>query len=65
MPKVKTHKGASKRFRKTKTGKLMHRASGQDHFNSRETGEVTMNKRRDSGLHSTHKKNITQLVPYK
>lgn len=65
MPKVKTHKGAAKRFRKTKTGKLLHRASGQDHFNSRERGETTMNKRRDSSLHSTHHKNITQLVPYK
>lgn len=65
MPKVKTHKGAAKRFRKTKSGKLMHRASGQDHFNSRETGETTMGKRRDSALHSTHKKNISQLVPYK
>jgi large subunit ribosomal protein L35 len=65
MPKVKTHKGASKRFNKTKTGKLTHRASGQDHFNSRDTGEVTMGKRRDSQLHRTHKKNITQLTPYK
>jgi hypothetical protein len=44
---------------------LMHRASGQDHFNSREKGETTMGKRRDSGLHKTHKKNVTQLVPYK
>ena len=65
MPKVKTHKGATKRFRKTKSGKLLHRTSGQDHFNSREKGETTMNKRRDSALHSTHKKNITQLVPYR
>lgn len=65
MPKVKTHKGAAKRFRKTKSGKLMHRASGQDHFNSRDKGEHTMNKRRDSVLHGTHQKNIVQLVPYK
>jgi large subunit ribosomal protein L35 len=65
MPKVKTHQGTAKRFTKTKTGKILHRASGQDHFNSRDTGENTMGKRRDSALHRTHKKNINQLIPYK
>ena len=65
MPKVKTHQGASKRIRKSKTGKLMQRTSGQDHFNSRDTGEGVMGKRRDSALHGTHKKNIIQLIPYK
>lgn len=48
MPKVKTHKGAAKRLRVTKGGKLMHRTSGQNHFNSRESGKVTKNKRSDS-----------------
>jgi len=64
MPKVKTHKGASKRLRKTKTGKLMHRTSGQDHFNSRESGKVTKNKRRDSSLHASNSK-LRSLIPYK
>ncbi|MDQ3018292.1 MAG: 50S ribosomal protein L35 [bacterium] len=47
MPKSKTHQGASKRLRITKTGKIMHRVSGQDHYNSREMGKTTKNKRRD------------------
>jgi len=64
MPKVKTHKGASKRFRKTKTGKLMHRTAGQDHFNSRESGKTTKNKRRDSSLHQQSQK-ISRRIPYK
>ena len=64
MPKVKTHKGTAKRFRKTKSGKLMHRASGQDHFNSRESGKVTKNKRRDVSLHKSNVR-IHSLVPYK
>lgn len=64
MPKVKTHKGTAKRLRKTSTGKLMHRTAGQGHFNSRETGKVTKNKRRDSSLHSTHDK-LRTLIPYK
>jgi len=65
MPKVKTHQGTAKRIRKTKSGKFSHRASGQDHFNSREKSETTMNKRRDSALHGSHAKNIKQLIPYK
>ena len=64
MPKVKTHKGTAKRFRKTKTGKIMHRASGQDHFNSRDTGKVTKNKRRDVVLHDSNKR-LRTLIPYK
>jgi large subunit ribosomal protein L35 len=47
MPKQKTHKGAQKRFKKTGTGKIVYRKAGQDHFNARESGKTTKNKRRD------------------
>ncbi len=50
MPKMKTHKGASKRFKKTGSGKIVYRKAGQDHFNSRESGKTTKNKRRDMTL---------------
>ncbi len=64
MPKVKTHKGAAKRLRKTKSGKLMHRASGQDHFNSRDRGVTTMGKRRDHELHPATVAAVKKLLPY-
>jgi large subunit ribosomal protein L35 len=64
MPKVKTHQGTAKRIRKTRTGKLISRSSGQDHFNSRESGKVTKNKRRDLVLSKTHNK-LKELIPYK
>jgi large subunit ribosomal protein L35 len=32
MPKMKTHSGASKRFRLTGTGKLMRRRAGRNHL---------------------------------
>ena len=47
MPKMKTYKSASKRFKVTGRGKLLARPGGQDHFNSRESSKVTRNKRRD------------------
>ena len=32
MPKMKSHSGAKKRFRKTSTGKWLHRKSGLRHL---------------------------------
>ena len=63
MPKVKTHKEASKRFRRTSSEKLMHRTSGQDHFNSRETGKVRKHKRNDVTI-SKQASKITVRIPY-
>lgn len=64
MPKLKTHQGAAKRFRKTKTGKIMHRTSGQDHFNTRETGKVGTNKRRDTELSHSNRR-VAKLIVHK
>jgi len=62
--KQKTNKAISKRVQITKTGKLLKRASGQDHFNSRESGKVTRNKRRDRAVPKTLIKNIKSLIPH-
>ena len=43
----KTNKRISKTFWRTGSGKLMRRKAGQAHFNSRQTGNDTKNKRRD------------------
>lgn len=64
MPKIKTHKGATKRFRKTGTGKVMHRKTGQDHFNARESGKTTKGKRRDVSLTGSNP-NIAHLITHK
>jgi len=69
MPKLKTHKTASKRFKisgkKNRAArKLMRRHTGQDHFNSRESGKVGINKRRDEVVRDVDVKNIKRLMPY-
>ena len=53
MAKMKTNKSIAKRFRVTKTGKVIKRRNGQAHFNSRETGNVRRNKRSDFTLSPT------------
>lgn len=64
MPKIKTHKATAKRFKVTRNEKILKRKAGQDHFNSRESGKVTRNKRRDIGISHTEKRVIKQLMPY-
>jgi large subunit ribosomal protein L35 len=64
MPKVKTHKGTAKRIKVSRRGKLLARATGQSHFNSRESGKTTKNKRRDLALPKTSNK-LKALIPYK
>lgn len=61
MPKQKTNKRIAKTFWKTGSGKLMHRKSGQAHFNARESGKTTKNKRRDLVMHKTNLK-IGELI---
>ena len=59
---MKTHKGASKRLHRTGSGKLVFRKAGQDHFNARESGKTTKNKRRDMVLGKANP-NIKYLLP--
>jgi large subunit ribosomal protein L35 len=47
MPKMKTHRGAAKRFRLTRTGKVMRRKATGNHFLMKKSGS---RKRRISGM---------------
>ncbi|MEK7167083.1 MAG: 50S ribosomal protein L35 [Patescibacteria group bacterium] len=53
---MKSQKSITKRLSKTKTGKILHRACGQDHFNAREKGKTTRGKRRDKTLSPAFRK---------
>ena len=64
--KAKTHKATSKRFivKKTKKGvKILKRAEGQDHFNSRESGKTKRNKRSDNTMSKEMRKTILLALP--
>ena len=64
MAKLKTRKSISKRIHKTKSGKLLKRTAGQDHFNSKESGKTKRNKRRDKQVSDSHAKTIRRAMPY-
>jgi len=52
----KTNKRMAKTFWKTGSGKLMRRKAGQAHFNARESGKTTKNKRRDQSVSHADRK---------
>jgi large subunit ribosomal protein L35 len=64
MPKIKTHKATAKRFIKTANNKLKKRKAGQDHFNSKESGNTTRGKRKDIPVTKTLEKTIRAITPY-
>lgn len=64
MPKLKTHKATAKRFKKTKTGKIIKRTSGQNHFNSKESGKIGRNKKSDLVMSPTLKRIMQINLPH-
>jgi len=64
MPKLKTRKAIAKKFKITKNKKVLRRKTGQNHFNSKDPGKVTREKRRDLELFKTDAKNILIGLPY-
>lgn len=43
---MKTNKSYTKRLKRTKSGKLMARAVGQNHYNAKEGGESALKRKR-------------------
>lgn len=52
---IKTNKSYTKRLKVTKNGKILSRKPGQNHFNAKESGSSTMNKRRMNNVHMSNK----------
>ncbi|MBP9827694.1 50S ribosomal protein L35 [Patescibacteria group bacterium] len=61
---MKTYKALAKRVKITKSGKVTKRKAGQDHFNSRESGNTTRNKRTDITVSDRFVKTVKALLPY-
>ena len=62
--KLKTNKAIAKRFKVTKNKKVLKRKEGLDHFNAKNTGKQTRNKRGVKKLSDTHKKALKAGLPY-
>ena len=64
MPKMKTHRGAAKRFRKTATGRVVHMKQGKRHILSKMAPKRKRQLRRQGELTGADQRRIAELLPY-
>ncbi|HEY5672620.1 MAG TPA: 50S ribosomal protein L35 [Malonomonas sp.] len=64
MPKIKTNRGAAKRFRKTGTGKIRRNKAFTSHILTKKTTKRKRDLRQAVLVHKSDHRNIAQLIPY-
>ncbi len=64
MPKIKTHRGAAKRFKPTGTGRLKYKKPGHSHILTSKPRKVKRKQRLTAYAHSTEMKSLERLLPY-
>jgi large subunit ribosomal protein L35 len=62
MPKMKTHSGASKRFRVTGTGKVMRRRANRAHYLEHKASTLTRRLKNEVVLAPADSKRIKRLL---
>ncbi len=65
MPKVKTHRGAAKRFSLTKSGKVKRARAYKSHILNKKSTKRKRRLRQGTFIADQEEKNIKQLIPYK
>lgn len=65
MPKMKTHRGAAKRFKKTGTGKFMKNKSFKSHILEKKSAKRKRKLRKDYVVADAEQKRLRELMPYK
>jgi len=65
MPKIKTHSGAKKRFRLTKTGKIKRAHAYKNHILNKKTTKRKRGLRKAGYADATNVASLKQMIPYK
>ncbi len=64
MPKIKTNRGAAKRFGKTASGKIKRRRAFHSHILTSKNQKRKRRLRSGTFVSSVDAKNIRKLIPY-
>ena len=64
MPKMKTHKGAAKRFQVAKSGRIKYRKIKRIHKLTKKTAKRKRDLRKTGYLTGTADENMRRLLPY-
>ena len=65
MPKIKTHTGAKKRFKLTKTGQVKRAHAYKSHILNKKTTKRKRNLRKTTVADVTNTAAVKKMVPYK
>ena len=65
MPKMKTHRGAAKRFSKTGSGKIKRNHAFTSHILTKKSPKRKRNLRKSAIMFEGDAKRVTKLIPYK
>jgi large subunit ribosomal protein L35 len=63
MPKIKTHRGAAKRFKRTSSGRLKRTRAYGGHFFIRKSARQKRELRRAAYVHPSDQPRIERLLP--
>ena len=64
MPKMKTNRGAAKRFKTTGTGKIVRNKAFSSHILTKKSTKRKRNLRKSGLVDSTNLKQVAKLIPY-
>ena len=62
MPKMKTHRGAAKRFKRTGSGKLRRNKPGRNHMLEKKSAKHKARFLGDADVHKADAKNIDKMI---
>ncbi len=64
MPKLKSHRGAAKRFKITGCGKIVRSKANASHILTKKSTKRKRNLRKSGLVDTTNKKSVKRLLPY-
>jgi large subunit ribosomal protein L35 len=65
MPKIKTNRGAAKRFKATGSGKIVRNKAFSSHILTKKSTKRKRNLRKSGLVDSTNLKQVRKLIPYR
>ena len=64
MPKMKTHRGAAKRFKKTGSGKFSRSRANKQHILTKKTAGRKRRLRKDALVADVDARRLQEMLPY-
>ncbi len=64
MPKMKTNRGAAKRFKTSGSGKIVRNKAFSSHILTKKTTKRKRNLRKSSILDSANLRGVKRMIPY-